>query len=85
MVVCCGDVHTESRSADVGTVQAQGRLAVERERAFVDDDRECATFELAMSRLYVCPYAQCGWVERTQYGSITQYGSTGYIGMVVVV
>ena len=31
MVVSCGDFHTESRSADVGTVQAQGWLVVERE------------------------------------------------------
>ena len=37
MVVSCGDFHTESRSADVGTVQAQGWLVVERERALVDD------------------------------------------------
>ena len=32
MVVFCGDVHTQSRSADVGTVQARGWLVVERER-----------------------------------------------------
>ena len=36
MVVFCGDVHTQSRSADVGTVQARGWLVVERERAFVE-------------------------------------------------
>ena len=36
MVVSCGDVHMESRSADVGTVQTQGWLVVEREQAFVE-------------------------------------------------
>ena len=39
MVVSCGDVHTQSRSADVGTVQARGWLVVERERAFVANVR----------------------------------------------
>ena len=33
VVVLCGDVHTESQSAGIDTVQAQGWSFVERERA----------------------------------------------------
>ena len=36
VVVSCGDVRTESRSAGVDTVQAQGWLVVEREQAFAE-------------------------------------------------
>ena len=34
VVVSCGDVHTESHSAGVDTVQAQGWSVVEREQPF---------------------------------------------------
>ena len=34
--VSCKHVHTESRSAGINTVQVQGWLIVEGERAFVD-------------------------------------------------
>ena len=58
VVVLCGDVHTESQSAGVDTVQAQGWSFVERERAFaefiIEAAKKCGervTFELAMSRL----------------------------------
>ena len=58
MVVLCGDVHTESQSAGVDTVQAPGWSFVERERAYaefiIEAATKCgerATFELAMSRL----------------------------------
>ena len=36
VVVSCGDVRTESRSAGVDTVQAQGWSVVEREQAFAE-------------------------------------------------
>ena len=56
VVVVCGDVHTESHSAGVDTIQAQGWSFVEREQAFAELEavKKCgerATFELAMSRL----------------------------------
>ena len=56
VVVLCGDVHTESHSAGVDNVQAQGWSFVEREQAFDELEaakkgEERATFELAMSRL----------------------------------
>ena len=36
VVVSCGDVHTESRSAGIDTVEAQGWSVVEREQAFTE-------------------------------------------------
>ena len=36
VVVSCGDVRTESRSAGVETVQAQGRSVVERKQVFAE-------------------------------------------------
>ena len=36
MVVLCRDVHTESHSAGVDTVKAQGWSFVEREKAFAE-------------------------------------------------
>ena len=36
VVVTCGDVDTESHSAGVDTVQAQGWSVVEREQAFAE-------------------------------------------------
>ena len=36
VVVSCGDVHSESHSAGVDTVQAQGWSVVEREQPFAE-------------------------------------------------
>ena len=36
VVVSCGDVHTESHSAGVDTVHAQGWSVVEREHPFAE-------------------------------------------------
>ena len=36
IVVSCRDVHMGNHSADVGTIQAQEWLVVEREQAFVE-------------------------------------------------
>ena len=54
VVVLCGDVHTETHSAGVDTVQAQGWSFVEREQAFdeLEAAKKCgerATFELAFA------------------------------------
>ena len=36
VAVSCGDVHTQSGSAGVDTIQAQGWSVVEREQAFAE-------------------------------------------------
>ena len=44
VVVLCGDVHTESHSAGVDTVQAQGWSVVEREQPFAESNRSSEKF-----------------------------------------
>ena len=64
MIVSYGDVLTENRSADVGTIQA---LVVERERAFVDFE---ATTKFAEN---VLPVAHMCNLDANEYNAARLY------------
>ena len=69
VVVSCGDVHTESGSAGVDTVQAQGWSVVERKQAFAELEAAKSLLRTCDLRTYRFPVARAcatwmGHVER---------------------